>query len=403
MSDSGDEFDFGYNSDSGHDSDFGTGPGLENSGAVGLSQDKDSDKEDSKRNQVRKEFTLEFEKKIAKFIPPKIQFKGDLLKRKIIRELNFGEIFISNLTLFKNYILLTVDSSLHFYDQMLKLIFDHKFVDPGQEVLSLTNYNDETIIMGAEDKVIVINFYEKNNQITYEVIQEFKETEFYSINTKLGYGFLLLGGMDRKYGFFLPVHKKEKISKDNKFELIFKIIKVHNVYDDDSPDVVDLNNGRIFSWLNDDKNIKVIEYYRKNKPNRPRIIKSMNGYGLHNAGLICDKYLLLMGLTYPKYYSWLMDTETLEVVYTWNTPQNDSFMCVLAENKFLYGSETRIALDELSFADGKFTRKKIFESKYKEGISEDDWKEGYGIREFLNENTFVTFNMMDGRFMIFEC
>ena len=46
MSDSGDEFDFGYNSDSGHDSDFGTGPGLENSGAVGLSQDKDSDKED---------------------------------------------------------------------------------------------------------------------------------------------------------------------------------------------------------------------------------------------------------------------------------------------------------------------------------------------------------------------
>ena len=107
------------------------------------------------------------------------------------------------------------------------------------------------------------------------------------------------------------------------------------MYDDDCPDIVDLNNGRIFSWLNDDKNIKVIEYGLN-----PRIIKSMNGYGLHNAGLVCDRYILLMGLIYPKYYTWVMDTETLEIVYKWKTPHNDSFMCTLSENKFLYCKET---------------------------------------------------------------
>ena len=130
--------------------------------------------------------------------------------------------------------------------------------------------------MRVESKVIVINFYEKNKQIFYEVIQEIKDSNYYNLNTKLSYGFLLLGGIDKKYGFFQPVNKKEKISKYNKFELIFIIHKVHNNDDDSTSFVADLNNGRIFSCLIDDSNIKVIEYYRTSKPNRPRIIKSMN-------------------------------------------------------------------------------------------------------------------------------
>lgn len=263
----------------------------------------------------------------------------------------------------------------------------------------MTNYNDETIIIGTEDKVIVINFYEKNKQITYEVIQEIKEREYYSLNTKLSYGFLLLVGIDKKYGFFQPVHKKEKINKNNKFELIFKIHIVHNNDLFNIPTVVDLNNGRIFSGLSKNCNIKVIEYYRTNKPNRPRIIKSMNGPEVYNAGLLCDKYLLLMG---SDNYFWLMDTETLEIVYIWNTPENDSFMCVLSENIFLYGSETRLAIDELSFVDGKFIKKTIFESEYKQGNTDNDGEKSYIIRDFLNENTFVASNEDIG-LMIFQC
>ena len=35
---------------------------------------------------------------------------------------------------------------------------------------------------------------------------------------------------------------------------------MHNVYDDDNPRIIDLNNGYLFSLMNDDKNIKIIQY-----------------------------------------------------------------------------------------------------------------------------------------------
>ena len=192
--------------------------------------------------------------------------------------------------------------------------------------------------------------------------------------------------------------KKEKVSKNNKFQLQFSIDLVHNVYDDDAPGIVDLNNGRIFSWLNDDNNIKVIEYSPAHKA---RIIKSKNGIDLHNAGLICDKYILLMGLIYPIYYSWLMDTETLEIVKKWETPDNDSFNCSLCENKFIYSSNYRIACDEFYIKDGDFFRKNIYETYYNESHSED-WENSYGVETFLNENTFVAINS-NGKLMIFSC
>ena len=39
--------------------------------------------------------------------------------------------------------------------------------------------------------------------------------------------------------------KEKNFGKDNKYKLIGNIEKVHNVYDDDIPDFIDLNNGRI--------------------------------------------------------------------------------------------------------------------------------------------------------------
>ena len=368
-------------------------------------KDSDSEKgekspEDVRRNEVRKEFTREFDKKLAKYIPPKIQFKGNLSKKKLIKEKDFNDKFVSNLTLFKNYILITMESALHFYTRDLTLIFDNKFVGAGEEILSLNPINDETIIFGTTDRVLVLNFYEKEEKkITFEIIQEIKDTEFYCLNEKLYKGEILIGGMDRQYAFYEIINKDEKISKDNQLQCIYKIEKVHNVYDDDCPGIVDLNNGRIFSWLNDDKNIKVIEYGLN-----PRIIKSMNGYGLHNAGLVCDRYILLMGLIYPKYYTWVMDTETLEIVYKWKTPHNDSFMCTLSENKFLYGDDKRMAYDEFSVKDGKFERKNIYECGFRDNnnMTKDNWKESFGVREFLNENTFAAFDM-SGRLMLFQC
>jgi len=162
------------------------------------------------------------------------------------------------------------------------------------------------------------------------------------------------------------------------------------------PGVEDLNNGRIFSWLNDDNNIKIIEYF----PTQ-RIIKNMNGYGLHNARLICDKYLLLMGLTYPIYNSWLMDTETLDIVKEWKTPQNDCFNCSLGLNKFIYSSTYRIACDEFIVKNGKFIRKNLYETYYNEDKTED-WENSFEVLLFLDEKTFITIDF-NGVIKIFYC
>jgi len=376
-----------------------------------VKEEDDVDEDDKKRNEVRKEFQINFEKKIAKYIPPKIIFKGDVSKRSLLTKKVFATEFgASNVILFKQYIVLTEESVLYFYNKIFKPIFSKNFFEDSkkeekeeeeeeedEEILSLNAIDDQTIVIGATDKVRIVNFYEKKrNQITYEIIQEIKDTKFYAINKKLSNGYLLLGGIDRKYAFYELKDKNSKISANNQYKLISKINLVHNVYDDDCPGVEDLNNGRILSWLNDDNNIKIIEYF----PNQ-RIIKSMNGYGLHNAGLICDKYLLLMGLTYPKYYTWLMDTETLEIVKLWKTPQNDCFNCSLGLNKFIYSSTYRIACDELIVKNGKFIRKNLYETYYNKNKTED-WKNRFGVHLFLDEKTFVAIDF-DGVIKVFYC
>lgn len=131
---------------------------------------------------------------------------------------------------------------------------------------------------------------EKTDQFTYEIIQEMKETEFYCLSNILNNGYMLLAGGVRQYRFYNLEKNDQKFGKNNIYKLIGNIEKVHNVNDDDYPDFIDFNNGRILSWSNDDHNIKIIEYFPEQK-----IILSKNGYQLHNTGLICDKYAILIG------------------------------------------------------------------------------------------------------------
>ena len=63
----------------------------------------EEEEKDKKRNEVKQEFTIEFEKKIAKFIPPKIKFVGDLRKRKVITTKQLEEKYTFALTIYKNY------------------------------------------------------------------------------------------------------------------------------------------------------------------------------------------------------------------------------------------------------------------------------------------------------------
>ena len=368
------------------------------SGKKSDSGNEDEDEEDKKRDEVRVEFTLDFEKKLAKYIPQKIQFEGDLRKRQLITMKVLEDKYSSGLLLFNDYIIYTSSGVLKILNKELKLVFSAKIIDKGDhEIFGTKIINDETIIIVASDKARIIHLnVEKQDAISYEIIQEISLTEFYCISEILNNGYLLLAGGDRKYYFYDLEKPGQKITKENQYKLIGSVEKVHNVYDDDFPDVIDLNNGRIFSWLNDDGNIKVIEYY----PNQ-KIIMSKNGITLHDAGLINDKYIMLMGLLYPQYDSWLMDTETLQIVKHWVTPQNDSFVISFKENQFFYSSTSRIALDEFIVKDGEFIRKNIYECYYNKEKKED-YEKRFSNRLVLDKYTFIT-KTWEGKLMIFKC
>ena len=98
------------------------------------SDDAKENNDDKKRNEVRKVLKLKFEKKIAKYIPPKIIFKGNVSKRSLISRKTFKAKYgASNLILFNNYIVLTEESVLYFYNKIFKMIFSKNIVDKNKE------------------------------------------------------------------------------------------------------------------------------------------------------------------------------------------------------------------------------------------------------------------------------
>ncbi len=149
--------------------------------------------------------------------------------------------------------------------------------------------------------------------------------------------------------------------------------------------------------MNDDHNIKIIQYEGEFK-----IIKSIDGYQLHDACLISDKYIVLKGLTYPKYYTWLFDVEKLEVVKEWETPENEGFARCIAENKFFTGSTMSLAISVIEEKDGDFEMKDICRIKYDDVKDQYDFEQQYIDILLLNEKSFIgcTFNSV---LAVIEC
>jgi len=333
---------------------------------------------------------LAFKKKLAQFIQPKIKFKGNFSQRSLIIKKDFSPRYISNLTIFQNNILITIDTELQIYNKLLKLIFTEKFGKMNDDILSINPINNETISIACLYEVYIVNFNKKNNIIKHEIIQEINGSSLYEVNETLNKEYLILGCSDKKYSFYKKEKDDEQINSNNKFVLVNKILIDYYIDRDYYPVVVDLNNGRILSYSNYESNIKIIEYNPK-----LRIIKNIDDYILFNAKLISDKYVLLMGLDYPKYYTWLMDTETFEFVKEWETADDDLIECVLGENLFLYSSSERIAVGEIIKKDEEFIR----ETKYTHNLEKS---EKFLSIKILNENTFIAINS-DTQLRIYYC
>ena len=308
------------------------------------------------------------------------KFKGNFAQRSLIIKRDFSPRYISNLTLFQNNILITIDRELQIYNKLLKIIFSQKFGKNKDDILSLNPINNETISIACFYEVYIVNFYKENKKITYEIIQEINGCHLYEVNETLNNGYLILGSSDKKYSFYKKEKEEEKINLNNQYVPVNQILIDYYIDNEYYPVVIDLNNGRILSYSNYDSNIKIIEYYPEQK-----IIKNIDDYILFNAKLISDKYVLLMGLDYPKYYTWLMDTETFEFVKEWETADDDLIECVLGENLFLYSSSERIAVDKIIKKDEEFIR----ETKYTHNLEKS---EKFLSIKILNENTFIAIN-----------
>ena len=152
------------------------------------------DEDDKKRAEVLQEFSLGFEKKIAKYIPPKIKFEGDIRKKTIVNQKNLDDNYASSLKMFKNYFIYYTTNSLKILNKDLKLVFSEKIIQDDNEIFDFTIINDETIALVVSDKVRIMHLKEeKIDQFTYEIIQEIKDTElFYCLGGILNNGYLLL-------------------------------------------------------------------------------------------------------------------------------------------------------------------------------------------------------------------
>ena len=283
------------------------------------------------------------------------------------------------MTLFQNNILITIDSELQIYNKILKLIFSNKFGKNKDDILSLNPVNNETISIECLYEVYIVNFYQGKNKITYEIIQNINGSHLYEVNKSLNNEYLILGGSYKKYSFYTKENNNGQLNANNKYILVNQISKDHYLDYEYYQVVIDLDNGRILSYSSYENNIKIIEYYPK-----PRIIKNIDDYMIFNARLISDKYVLLMGLDYPKYYSWLMEWN-IWIFKKWETPDDDLIECVLGENLFLYSLSDRLAIDGLTIKDGEFIRK----NKYKFILGKN---EKYEVITFLNENIFIAIN-----------
>ena len=324
--------------------------------------------------------------KYAKFIPPKIEFKGDLTKMQVKNEIDFGDQYLSRLIIFKGYIILNFENGIAFYEkETYKKIFQENF--STDDISSIKIIDDDTILLTAIDKTRIIRFKEEEpKKITYQIIQEITDTDFYYIGEILSNGLLLLAGGDKKYVFYQLENyvADRRVSEINLFKKIGEIENVHNVYNDDVARVIDLNSGYLFSMMNDDKNIKIIQYEGEFK-----IIKSIDGYQLHDACLISDKYIVLKGLRLPQYYTWLFDVEKLEVVKEWETPENDGLVYCISENKFFTSSTLSFGISVIEKKNEDFEMKEIYRIKY-EGVKDEyDFEKQFISILILNEKSFI--------------
>ena len=114
---------------------------------------------------------------LAVFNPPKIEFKGDITKMKILHKIPYQTSHLDRMNFFKGYILVNLGNGVAFLDKdTYNIIFKQEFEIEG--ILGINILDDDTLIIASFDKLRIIRFEEKEpKKFTYEIIQEICDTQ----------------------------------------------------------------------------------------------------------------------------------------------------------------------------------------------------------------------------------
>ena len=200
--------------------------------------------------------------KLAKFISPNIEFKGDITKIKLLHKIPFNFYQASKLQFFKGYILLNIGNGISLLElQTYKEVFREEF---GEEpIITINKIDEDSIVIASLEKIRIITFEEKQpKNISYEIIQEICDTSLYYAGLILSNDLLLIAGEDEKFVFYQleKYNTNKKFSKNNLYKKIGEIYDVHNVLEEDLPNIIDLKNGLILSYTHCGADIKICQY-----------------------------------------------------------------------------------------------------------------------------------------------
>ena len=318
--------------------------------------------------------------KLAKFNPPNKEFNGNITKMKLLHKIPFNFFQASKLQFFKGYILLNTGNGIALLEpETYKTIFRQEF--DTDAIITVNKIDEDSLVIAALDKIRIIKFDEKQTKnITYEIIQEICDTSLYYAGLILSNNLLLVAGEDGKFVFYQleKYNTDNKLSKNNLYKKIGEINNVHNVLEEDLPNIIDLNNGLLLSYTHCGADIKICQYDGGFK-----LVHSLEKYEWDTAELISNKYVILKGLGDPEYSICLFDVEKLEIVKTWETTIRDIFIQPISENKFFTGSNERFAICEIKEENNEITLKDVYITDY----------QNFDIFSYplvLDEKTFLT-------------
>ena len=301
--------------------------------------------------------------KLAVFKPPKIEFKGDITKMKVLQKIPFETSHLDRIVPFKNYLLVNLGNAIAFLEKdTYKIIFKQEL--EVEEIIAINIVDEDTLIIVSFDKLRIIRFEENEpKKFTYEIIQEICDTELYYAGFVLSDDLLLAAGEDGKYSFYKleKYDTDKKLSKNNLYKKIGEVENIHKILIEDLPTIIDLNNGFIISFTHCASDIAVVQYDEGFKLIKKIIEKK---YEWDTAELISDKYVLFKALGSPDYNTCLFDVQKLELVKSWDTDIRDNFIQAISQNKFFAGSDKKFTICELKEDNAEIIIKEIYVTDY---------------------------------------